>query len=381
MGKVKAIIITFTFITLIVGANSGYLINFDSGVNMENRTLATCPKLEIKHLDPFPKQFEEYYVDHFMYRQQLLQWNKFLKVRIFGESPHKSVIIGSNGFLFAEKYQNSYTGQHKFTEEELNLLYEDYIVRIDWLEKRNIKHYIAIIPTKFSVYPESLPFHMHQLSGLNQTAQFINRIKNIKGINLIDLKDTLIEAKTLSNNKLFYNTDQHWNEFGAYVGYAKIIDEIRKAFPIIPKISLDSIDISFKEINGKGLAKIILMEDEFSDMQVDIKMKNSNFSRVFVDYVYPIPEPFPYKDDFQIHYKSNNDSLPKILLIRDSYVNSMHNFFPSSFSESVFIWDNWNYKLNEEIIEHEKPDIILTILIENNLEFILYKHPNERNEE
>jgi hypothetical protein len=51
-----------------------------------------------------------------------------------------------------------------------------------------------------------------------------------------------------------------------------------------------------------------------------------------------------------------------------------------SFSESILIWDNWNYKLNEEIVKREKPDIILTLIIEANLEYILYKHPNEREE-
>ena len=51
---------------------------------------------------------------------------------------------------------------------------------------------------------------------------------------------------------------------------------------------------------------------------------------------------------------------------------------PDSFSETTYIWDTWCYELHEDIIEQEEPDIFLTIIIEANLPFIIYKHNTVR---
>jgi len=380
MIRLKSIIILVSFIAIIAFSNSGYLFEVESIENLENRNMAKCPKLILSNLDPFPREFEKYYVDNFNFRQTLLEWNKYLKVNVFKESPHKSVIIGSDGFLFAEKYINTYTHQRTFSENEINMLKEEFTRRVRWLQSINVKHYLAIVPTKFNVYSEKLPFHVRQLTPTSQTTQFIDAVSGIEGMNLINLKDTLLQAAQILDERLYYNTDQHWNQFGAYVAYSKILNEIRKDFPQTPATSLDAMRISSEKTKGTGLAKTILMQEEFPDKEIQISPRNKIFDFSTYKYAYPIPEKFPYKNEFQVHYKSHDESLPKILFIRDSYSNNMLDFFGMSFSESILIWDNWNYKLNEEIVKREKPDIILTLIIEANLEYILYKHPNEREE-
>jgi len=378
MAQTKAIIVTISFIILILISYSGYIFDVKVQENLENRTLATRPKLDINHLDPFPAKFEKYYNDNFNFRTQLLKWNTHVKVNIFGESPHKSVIIGKDGFLFVEKYLNSYTGLDKFNQEELDLLRSEYIERINWLKERNIKHYIAVVPSKYNCYPEKLPMRISKYNGMNQTEQFIQSLQNIEGINLFYLKDTLTSLIQESKWPLYYNTDQHWNKYGALIGYSKIIAEIRKDFPEIPMPSIDQFEITSEEINGKVLAKTILMENDFDDFQINVNLKDQNFSKVKRENDYKPFEKFPYKNEYQLHYETNNDSLPNIVLIRDSYANGMLSYFPTSFNKSTMIWDNWNYRLNKNILENEKPDIVLTLIIEANLKFILYKHPNER---
>ena len=59
----------------------------------------------------------------------------------------------------------------------------------------------------------------------------------------------------------------------------------------------------------------------------------------------------------------------------------MFDFFGISFSESVLIWGNWNYKLNEELISRENPGIVFIMMIESNLKYVLHKHPSDREEE
>ena len=41
------------------------------------------------------------------------------------------------------------------------------------------------------------------------------------------------------------------------------------------------------------------------------------------------------------------------------------------FSRTVRIFDAWQYKLNEDIIEKEKPDIVILLALEANLRNLL----------
>ncbi|MFN8387050.1 MAG: hypothetical protein U0X92_11595 [Anaerolineales bacterium] len=50
---------------------------------------------------------------------------------------------------------------------------------------------------------------------------------------VIDLRPALLTAK--SERQVYYATDTHWNDYGAYIAYSAIMNELRKTDP---KISL-----------------------------------------------------------------------------------------------------------------------------------------------
>jgi hypothetical protein len=41
------------------------------------------------------------------------------------------------------------------------------------------------------------------------------------------------------------------------------------------------------------------------------------------------------------------------------------------FSESIYIWDFWNYGLNAAIFEKEQPQVVINILVEKNVETLV----------
>jgi hypothetical protein len=51
--------------------------------------------------------------------------------------------------------------------------------------------------------------------------------------------------------------------------------------------------------------------------------------------------------------------MPNIVIIRDSFYQTLVELTSENFNNSLFIWDNWEYGINEEIIKKEKPDIVL----------------------
>lgn len=78
----------------------------------------------------------------------------------------------------------------------------------------------------------------------------------------------------------------------------------------------------------------------------------------------PIENYFRKNDDYEKRYKSSVNNL-KALIFRDSFSDAMIKFLKHSFGETVFIW---HYTLDKELIEKEKPDIVIQIIVERNIE-------------
>tara|TARA_Y100000385_G_scaffold291322_1_gene368588 strand:- start:3206 stop:3364 length:159 start_codon:yes stop_codon:yes gene_type:complete len=46
-------------------------------------------------------------------------------------------------------------------------------------------------------------------------------------------------------------------------------------------------------------------------------------------------------------------------------------FLREYFEESVFIFDAWQYKLNGDIIDRIKPDVVVYLTLDSNLEAVI----------
>ncbi len=346
--------------------------------NTENRNKAPLPKFNIDLLDPFPSQFDSYFSDNHNFRGELLSLNSKFKYNILKISPNKSIVEGKNGWLYLAKYLDSYVSKRLLTNIELDSLKSIFEYRSGWLKKKGIKHYLAIVPNKPQIYPEFLPSFINKKNSTTKTEQLIQALDGIPNLNVIYLKDTLLSAKENAPFNLYYKTDQHWNEYGALVGFSKIISEIKKDFPAVAEIYLDNYNFDTTYTNGKDLAKILMLHKSIKELEIRTIPKNG-FSYHKIDTVkYEIPVVFPYKKVHQLYYSNSNKQLPNGLVIRDSFTNALANTLPESFGETTVVWDTWCYELHEDIVENEKPDFLLTIIIETNIPFIIYKHNSIR---
>ena len=377
-SRIRKIIVFILFICIITLPMLENVLNISSEYeNTENRTKAPLPKLDIRYLDPFPSDYEKYFNDNHNFRSELLLLNSKFKFNILNISPVKIVVEGKDGWLYTSKYIESYVNSWLFTNIELDSLFTIYSKRSKWLAEKGIKNYIAIVPNKAHVYPEFLPDVYHK-SSITKTDQFIKMLEQIPNLNVFYLRDALLEEKEKSPYNLFYKTDQHWNEYGATIGVKKIVSEIKKDFPEMTDVELSDFTIDTTYTDGRGLARMLMLQKSIKEMVIDVNNIDSLSINKIDTIIYPIPEVFPYKDRHQIFYVSENKKLPKILVIRDSFTDALVDKLPKSFSKTTYIWDTWCYELHEDIVINEKPDIFLTIIIEANLPFIIYKHNSVR---
>lgn len=111
----------------------------------------------------------------------------------------------------------------------------------------------------------------------------------------------------------------------------------------------------------------------FKDIAYELEPLNGFVAKAVKSKGYPIIPGFPYPWEYELEMEIPGSSQPRILVITDSYGGNIFPFIAEGFSRSVKIFDAWQFKLNEEIVESEKPDVVLVIALESNLRGLL-KH-------
>lgn len=339
--------------------------------NTENRRLSDKPIFDVNLLDPFPAKFESYYNDHFVFRNQYLKLYSTININLFGKCPYPDkVIIGKNQELFLVFNElNNYLRKDLFNKSDLDKMRSDFSYRKKYLESKGVEYFVAICPTKYSIYPELLPWYLKPNNTPSRTKQFTELLNQL-GIKVINLKAAITEAKDSIPYQLYLSTDNHWNDLGAFIAYEEIMRQILKTNPQLKWKHFKDYNIKQEESGPGNLAIILNRQKEMHDTKYVFVPKFPVRSKVIDKCPYPFPEAFEPNDYYHGFYIEDNDDQPKILVIHDSFGNNIQPFIRESFSKSVFIWDKWQYKLNESIVDSEKPDIYITMVIESGLQYV-----------
>ena len=333
----------------------------------ENRVFRDSLDFNINNLDYFPPQAEEYFNDNFSVRTPLLDVYRLNKRVVFSISPHpEKTIIGKNGWYFiSQKEQRIYEGDEEFSQTQLADFSTMWKTRKQYLDSLNIVSYWVISPMKHYVYGEELRFNIEKKSGPSRVDVLESYLENEFSDFIIDPRNQFESAKDTMD--LYYKLDNHWNRRAGFIVSQMILKKLKPDFPslLMPKFEdYYWVDTTYKSgfhRNVMGLESSV-EEDLFP-------IDKNELSLAATKYGFPVTPEFPYENDFEKVYRNKSyTTLPKILIIRDSFGDMVIPFLKEPFSESVFIFDGWNYGLNKEIIETVKPDIVIFLGLETHLE-------------
>ena len=365
----KALPIIFVLFIFFFFLNNFFTFTKDT-TNKENRTLAKMPDFDINHLDGFPAKFETYYNDNFKLRNLFIKSYNILYQNYYKISPiPNQVTFGKNDWYFYNGISGAvYRGIERFSKDELNDFKDELLYRKHYLEAKGIKYYFVILPTKYSIYPEYIPNNITRLSKETLADQVMGVFGNNGEINILDMRPVLLDAKK-HNIRLFQKTDSHWNYAGAYFCYVNLIEKMKKDFPQFQPLELDKFVVDSVWQAGGDLTKMLGLEDVIRELDVKVIPNYKTTVAEGKKHNYNTGGLSPAKD-FEVVKINPKLKAPKALVIRDSFTWLLINFFPEHFSKSVYIFDSWEYKLNEDIVEIEKPDVVLNIVLECNLKNI-----------
>jgi hypothetical protein len=339
----------------------------------ENRSIQKKPHFNISKLDKFPPEMDAYLNDNLYFRPWLLDCYHELKYT-YGISPNtEKVIIGADNWLFlGMKDQLYFEGSPSFSSTEIDTLNKIWEQRFSILEQRKIIHHWFIVPIKQHVYLDKMPFNM-RFSSENQTLKLVQKMKPIQN-KVSYLLEPLKQAK--KQYPVFYKLDNHWNSAGGYIAYLEMMRSIRTQNPTIKHLDFSELQVKQETRNTGILSNFVGLDGYFSETFSQISPK-SNTSHEVGKYGFLAPDHFPYKDRYERRFVNPTaKNKQKIMIVGDSFGEATEAFFKESFSECLFVFDGWEYKLHDEMMDTFKPDIVIYMTIEPFVHHILV-HPTE----
>ena len=244
-----------------------------------------------------------------------------------------------NCFFLGDEFVNIYSKSMNFIQSDEDCI-KKVAFQIDsikrYSENLGYSFYTTIAPSKHTVYPDYLP-----RKPLPPVSKDIDMLKK-QGINLIDMKEYMIPLK--DSLFLYYKTDSHWNDYGAFLGAKKLLDVIRQDYPLISELNINDYDIEEFIFEGGDLLK--MLKKNVPETQIRLIPKVS----------IPIQEESQrLKSDMWFRYYNPTKKM-KVLVIGDSFFHNIANFISSQFGEvyKIHIID-----FDFEILDKEKPDIVI----------------------
>ena len=192
-----------------------------------------------------------------------------------------------------------------------------------------------------------------------------------------NLKDRLPiiypREEMLSANRydyVYFKTDHHWTEWGAYIGYLALIKEIKKDFPQVNAVSEKEYDIfysnqvrsEFYRQFWKGL----------TCQTLNLNKEKCVLDQAYKYYTHKKEKSVKLIQKQDIKYKYFQNSLSannlKVVIMGNSFAENIVSFLPYSFKEvkkyrvNTSSEDNLKLSRWKKELEQYKPDILIVLV-------------------
>ncbi|WP_306116602.1 MULTISPECIES: hypothetical protein [unclassified Roseovarius] len=240
--RVRNLLTALTFLMLIAVPMLIHLARqapVDAGA--ENRSLAATPSLAGIRADwtAFPETVNAWMRDHFGLRRSYLKIGFELE-KVLPSSADFKAVRGDDGWIF--NTLNAALALHRgllpFSAGEADAWLDGLELIEARAEASGAVFIAAVAPNKHSIYPEYLSNYPRQVAGETRLDEVQRRARD-RDLPLIDLRPALRAAK--SDTKVYYQTDSHWTDLGAYTGFVDLRRALVERGIDVPDIPRDAL--------------------------------------------------------------------------------------------------------------------------------------------
>ena len=374
MSKRYAIFLTVLFCGFLAAFFAANLISPDRDFSEdENRYLAQRPELDADDfklsLAPFSGEsgdfftgkfmsdFETYLPDQFVFRDEWIA-AKAMAERLAGKGENNGVYLCDQDTLIPRFDRPDAT---KVTN---NL---DYVNKL--VENVDVPVYFSLIPGKVSVWADRLPEGAPNASEGDILAQ----AQDTTQAQWVDIASVLEEHK---DEDIYYRLDHHWTSLGAYYGYAALMEAMGLEVTPLSDYEKTTVSTDFKGTTYSSSGVRWMAPDSIDiyvpEEGITVTAWNGTQPEGGVLYDWSKLE---VKDKYSFFLggnkplavvKGQNTVGPKLLVIRDSYSDSLAPFLTADFSEIHLFDPRYNKTPVSQYVAENGIDQVLVLYSVSN---------------
>lgn len=292
-------------------------------------------------------------------------------------------IIGKEGWLYlGDAYADSITVKRLGIEAEDTDIAERLAKSAEswdtWFKHQGVDAFRIILgPDKDSIYPEYLPdWSKHAPTSL--TDALTNRVQSDIYINPAR---KLRQEKDSYPHPLYYRTDTHWNNLGAWVAFHEFSKNLATAQPDLkwPQKPEGAFSTTAERLGG-DLANFLRIQTSLSDQEVILDLP---------DYAMPL-EHYDFESGNVVFTGQNGPveapmtpllmrstqalNSKKVLWLRDSFGAAMAPFMAATFSDTLQV----HYLALKpgalaELVERYQPDYVFITVVERDSRGVFFQ--------
>ena len=356
MSKKYSIFLTALFCLFLFGFGIALVVSPDREFSeQENRNLEQfqAPTLSTVFSGDFMENFEDYVVDQFPLRDDWIHLKAWSE-RLLGKQENNSVYFGKdNQTLFAQFTPPSDLAQRV-----------SYVNRL--AENVSVPVYFSLIPDKSYVWADRLPDNAPLVDD-GSTLQNAQALCSDQ-VNWIDL------SQALQGDNVFYRTDHHWTTSGAYQAYTALMTAIHGSYTQLD-IQPILVSDSFYGTTWSSAGAAWVRPDEIYTWVPEGGLTgNTTVTR------YPNGSPvagslydlsrLELKDKYSMFLGGNQPLCViqnpdaaggKLLVIRDSYADSLAPFLSLDYQEVHLFDPRYNRSSLSSYVEENQIDTVLVL--------------------
>lgn len=343
----------------------------------ENRVLAAQPAWprHLSEIEAFRQAADPYVGDHFPIRPYLI--GLLNRVRMLaGVSGSNRVIVGRQGWLFFDDgtHLGASRGDPPILAPEARSWLSFLAGRTETLKARNIPYVVVAAPVKETLYPQFGPAWYAGPSSQRSTLLLAKLARDAEAGDVLYLHPFVAEA-TRRGEKTFSRHDTHWTGYGAYAGYAGLMNHLHAlGLTEGPRPRSDFILEPGGQKNRPRDLALMLGVASFVDIDFPHIDNPAGEAKIKTTYLGP-------KTDWtapQVIDTGEADK-PVLLMTRDSFSNEILPMMLPHFSRIVLA-HNQDGAWRPDLIDRFKPDIVILEVVEHGLRVSMSDGPTPSKE-
>ena len=355
------LIFSVSLVILILSVGSLLLPDREKSDN-ENRYLTQAPKFDIEDIleGKYEEKLEEYLSDQIIGRENWIKIMSTVSTSI-GYSDVNGVYILNDGRLIERKTASEFNyDRYKRNLENVREFSKE-------VKEGGTRIRMLLVPTAAYSYRDSFNSSTNFDEG-----SAMDLAKDTLGDMYIEFRDALVPD---GSHDYYYMTDHHWNYYGAEKGADAYLESIGMDLKDhIPESLTDDFmgTLYSKVLLSERIRDSIEIPQGTEDLNIKVTIEDEEYDSVY------FLDRLGNKDKYELFFGGNYDrvdivnrekgagSMPKLLIIKDSYANSFVPFILDDFSEITMI-DTRYYRdsVKDLCLDGEYDDVLILYSIPN----------------